>query len=76
MPKLYSSWEIELGLQKLGFSFISQKGSHGKFKNSAGRVVILPMHKREIPTGTFKSILRQMGITQEDFENCLEGNKY
>ncbi len=74
MPKLYSSWEIELGLQKLGFSFISQKGSPGKFKNSAERVVILPMHKREIPTGTFKSILRQMGITQKILKNCLEGN--
>ena len=73
MPKLYSSWEIEFGLQKLSFSFISQKGSHGKFKNSAERVVILPMHKREIPTGTFKSILRQMGITQEDFEKLLGG---
>ena len=72
-PKLYSSWEIEFGLQKLRLSFISQKGSHGKFKNSAGRVVILPMHKREIPTGTFKSILRQMGITQEDFEKLLRG---
>lgn len=53
---------------QLGFKLVSQKGSHGKFKNETGGIVILPMNKREIPIGTFKSILRQIGISHEDFK--------
>ena len=68
MPKLYSSKEIEAVLLKIGFVFKSQKGSHGKFKQSEGRMVILPMNKKEIPTGTFRSILKQANLSVEEFE--------
>lgn len=68
MPKLYSSSEIESVLKKLGFLFITQKGSHAKFKHKDGRIVILPMTKKEIPFGTFRSILKQANITQQKFE--------
>ena len=67
MPKLYSSVEIEKVLRKFGFNIISQKGSHGKFRNSIGRTVILPMNKKEIPVGTFRSILKQSGFTLQQF---------
>lgn len=43
MPKLYSSKEIEKVLLKLNFQLISQKGSHGKYKNKSGCAVILVM---------------------------------
>jgi predicted RNA binding protein YcfA (HicA-like mRNA interferase family) len=72
MSKLYSSEEIEVVLRKLGFELVSQKGSHGKFKNRVGRIVILPMNKREIPIGTFRSILKQIGIDYEEFKRLLE----
>lgn len=71
MPKLYSSEIIRKVLQKIGFFLVSQKGSHAKFRNSADKTVILPMNKKEIPTGTFRSILRQAGIDLETFENNL-----
>ena len=71
MSKLYSSDEIETVLRKLNFRLVSQKGSHGKFKNETGRIVILPMNKKEIPIGTFKSILKQIGISYEKFEKLL-----
>jgi predicted RNA binding protein YcfA (HicA-like mRNA interferase family) len=67
MPKLYSSDEIEKVLKKFGFNIVSQKGSHGKFKNSSGRTVILPMNKKGIPIGTFRSILKQSGFTLQQF---------
>ncbi|MBU4338387.1 type II toxin-antitoxin system HicA family toxin [Patescibacteria group bacterium] len=51
MPKLYSSNEIIKVLQKQGFVYISQKGSHMKFKK----------------IGTFKSILRQSNLIEDDF---------
>ncbi len=58
MPKLCSSNHIRKVLEKIGFILVCQKGSHGKFKNNKGRIVILPMNKKEIPVGTFRSILR------------------
>ena len=71
MPKLYSSKEIEKVLLKLAFRFVSQKGSHAKFKNKSGKVVILVMSKKEVPIGTFKSILKQADLTQKQFEELV-----
>lgn len=46
-----------------GFEEISQKGSHLKIKNpETGRQTEVPMHAKDIPPGTEKSILRQAGL--------------
>ncbi|RJP73611.1 MAG: addiction module toxin, HicA family [Ignavibacteriales bacterium] len=71
MPKLYSSKEIELVLARIGFYHRAQKGSHGKFKNESGSIIILPMNKKEIPYGTFRSILKQLNISLREFEALL-----
>ena len=67
MPKLLSSQEIIRVLQEKGFAFVSQKGSHKKFKKE-NRIVIVSDPKKEIPRGTFASILRQSGLDKNDFE--------
>jgi predicted RNA binding protein YcfA (HicA-like mRNA interferase family) len=54
-------------LKRNGFSFVSQKGSHKKFKKET-RIVIVPDPKKEIPMGTFFSIIRQSGINKEEFK--------
>ncbi len=66
MSKMLSSKEIIRILMKHGFIEVSQKGSHVKFKNK-NRAVIIPHPKKEIPRGTFASILRQSGLQKEDF---------
>lgn len=70
MPKLYSSRQIAKILFARGFVLISQKGSHQKFRKYGQLVltVIVPADEKEIPLGTFKSILRQANLTQEDFK--------
>lgn len=70
MPKLYSSVEIIKVLLKHSFYFVSQKGSHAKYRKSGNPVltVIVPAGKKEIPYGTFKSIVRQSALTEEDFK--------
>lgn len=70
MPKLYSSSYIIKVLQQKGFIYISQKGSHVKFKKIGSRtlIVIIPANRKEIPIGTFKSILRQSNLKEEDFK--------
>jgi predicted RNA binding protein YcfA (HicA-like mRNA interferase family) len=67
MHRLLSSREIIRILEQNGFTFISQKGSHKKFKKE-NRIVIVPDPKKEIPRGTLSSIMRQAGIDKEDFK--------
>ena len=71
MPKLFSSVKITKVLQEQGFILISQKGSHAKFRKigSPTLTVIVPMGKKEIPLGTFKSMLRQANLAGDDFKN-------
>lgn len=69
MPKLYSSTFIIKILLKHGFVFISQKGSHAKYRKTGTQTltVIIPTPRKEIPYGTFKSILKQSKLNEEDF---------
>ncbi len=69
MPKQYSSKHIVKVLQSKGFVYVSQKGSHAKFKKEGNPnlIVIVPAAKKEIPFGTFRSILRQSQLNVEDF---------
>ena len=70
MPRLYSSNHIIKVLQNKGFFYISQRGSHVKFRKSGKPVltVIVPANGKEIPFGTFKSILRQSKLIGDDFK--------
>lgn len=57
-------------LQKLGFQEISQRGSHVKLRSEGGRTAIVPLHD-ELARGTLRSILRQAGISVEEFRGAL-----
>ena len=62
--------EVKRKLEAAGFEEVSQKGSHIKFAKSSGegtRTTIVP-RPREITIGTLASILRQTGISVQDFE--------
>ena len=69
MPKFYSSSEIIKVLQKRGFVYISQKGSHIKLRKTGNPTltVIVLAGRKEIPLGTFKSILHQANLNEADF---------
>ena len=69
MPKLYSSSHIVRVLEKNGFVRVSQRGIHVKYRkhDSVVLTVIIPANKKEIPIGTFKSILRQAGLEEKNF---------
>lgn len=62
--------EVKRKLETAGFVEAGQTGSHIKFAKTttAGtRTATVPKH-REVAAGTLRSILRQMGISAEDFE--------
>lgn len=70
MPKLYSSQQIVKALEREGFAFVSQRGSHVKYRKTDNDViftVIVPASRKQVPRGTFRSILRQSGLNESAF---------
>ena len=67
MSKLPSSKLIIKTLLKNGFRFTSQRGSHCKYKKD-DKTVIVPSPRKEIPIGTFRSIVRQSGLSIDKFK--------
>ena len=59
-------------LKKIGYSIDHQTGSHIILRNEIPpyRRLTVPDHK-EIAKGTFRSILRQAGLTPEEFRDLL-----
>jgi predicted RNA binding protein YcfA (HicA-like mRNA interferase family) len=55
-------------LEKIGFVQKRQKGSHlHLFRESDRRRVTVPVHRgKDIPTGTFKAILKDADLTVEE----------
>lgn len=56
-------------LKSQGFDFFREaRGSHEIWYSSlSGRYTTLPRHRGDIPEGTLRAILKQAGITIEDF---------
>ena len=55
-------------LEKEGFKIKRQSGTHLILKNN-GKIVVVPVHHKTIPTGTLKSIEKQSGVDfREKFE--------
>lgn len=73
MPKLphISGMECAKALMRLGFVESRQGGSHLIMRRGESGCVI-PMHK-EIKVGTLAGLIRQAGISTEEFLDALKG---
>jgi predicted RNA binding protein YcfA (HicA-like mRNA interferase family) len=71
MPELplVSGPEARKALERLGFAFLRQHGSHAIMRRGSQGCVV-PMH-REIKRGTLRGVLRQAGVTPEEFKAVL-----
>jgi predicted RNA binding protein YcfA (HicA-like mRNA interferase family) len=68
LPRV-SGDEAIRALEKLGFVRIRQKGSHVILsRGSVGCVV--PLH-RELKVGTLSGVLKQAGVTADEFSKAL-----
>lgn len=68
MPKLpaFNAKEIIRALEKAGFSFARQKGSHRIYvKDKTG--VIVPYRSRDLRKATLHKIIKQAGLAPEEF---------
>jgi predicted RNA binding protein YcfA (HicA-like mRNA interferase family) len=57
-------------LESVGFSYVRTKGSHAVYRDSNGRTVVIPQHG-VVKRGTLASILRQAGLTPDEFLKLL-----
>ncbi len=65
----YKAREVLARLQRAGFVIKRQSGSHVVLRHADGRQTYIAMHTRDVPTGTFRSILKQATLTEEEFRN-------
>ena len=75
MPRLrrVSGSEAIRALEKLGFEQVRQRGSHIVLKKDTpeGAVgCVVPLH-RELAIGTLRGILKQAGVTPDEFMDKL-----
>ena len=71
MPELpvLSPREVIRILERKGFVFDRSIGSHRVyFHPDRRRRVVVPMHKGDLPKGTFREILRQAGISKQELD--------
>lgn len=65
--------ELVKFLKKIGFFEHSEKGtSHLVFKHADGRRTIISRHSKDIPSGTLRSILKDISISPDEFRKLLK----
>ena len=60
-------------IEKLGFSFHRQKGSHAIYKDSHGKRVVVPIHSgKDLKPGTLMGMIQDIGVDKETFFELLK----
>ncbi len=72
LPTDLSGREVRAALERVGFVFRRQRGSHMVFRRDDPYArAIVPDHK-QIRTGTLRRIIADAGLTVEEFMQLLE----
>jgi len=71
LPRI-SGREVVAALSKIGYERDRQKGSHIVLRQAeyTHRRVVVPDH-REVAKGTLRKIIKQVGLTVEEFKRLL-----
>ena len=64
----YKSDEVLRKLKRAGFVEKRRSGSHIVLRHPDGRQTYVAMHPGDVPSGTFRSILKQAGFDEEAFK--------
>jgi predicted RNA binding protein YcfA (HicA-like mRNA interferase family) len=65
----YKAKDVLRRLQRAGFEVRRQSGSHVVLRHADGRQTYVAMHSRDVPNGTFRAILKQAGLSEEEFRS-------
>lgn len=71
LPRI-SGREVVKALRRIGYEIDRQKGSHIILRQTAypHRRIVVPDHK-EVAKGTLRAIIREAGLTVEEFKEFL-----
>ena len=71
--KPQSPQKVIKALSKLGFKIVRKHGSHVVLKHPDGRLTVVPVHSgEEIGTGLLNKIIKDTGLSKEEFIKVLE----
>ena len=71
LPRI-TAREVIHAVEKSGFFFVRQSGSHKIYKNKEGKRVTVPYHSGKIlHPKLLKSILKDAGLTDEEFKKMV-----
>lgn len=59
--------EVENVLRKYGFSLVSQRGSHRKWRKEHLQVIVPEHQGRDLPIGTLRNIFIEAQIPEKDW---------
>lgn len=75
MPKLpiVTPSKLIRVISKLGFFRYSKgRGSHIVMAHIDGRKIVIPMHSKDIPTGTLLAMLKDIQLSKQEFVDLLK----
>ncbi|GLZ14696.1 addiction module toxin, HicA family protein [Actinomadura sp. NBRC 104425] len=65
--------QVVKALERAGFDLVRVTGSHHRMSHPDGRHVTVPVHRgRDMPRGTLRAIIRDAGMTVEQFLSLVE----
>jgi len=66
--------EVERLIERLGFVFQRQEGSHRQYEHQDGRHITIPFHGgRDLNRDVVRSIVLNLEITRAEFNRLLRG---
>jgi predicted RNA binding protein YcfA (HicA-like mRNA interferase family) len=63
----YKAREVLARMQRAGFIVKRQSGSHAVLRHPDGRQTYVAIYTKDVPSGTFRSILKKAKLTEEEF---------
>jgi predicted RNA binding protein YcfA (HicA-like mRNA interferase family) len=74
LPALTAA-DLLRALRRAGFTVERIKGSHHHLRHGERPTlrVVVPVHRGDLPAGTVAAILRQAGLTTDEFLTLLRG---
>ena len=72
LPAL-SGRAVIAALERAGFEVIRTKESHHflRHRNDPSRQTVVPVHRKDLPPGTLRAILRQARLSRAEFLDLL-----
>ena len=56
-------------VQREGFRFKRQSGSHAGYEHEDGRRILIPIHSGDMGKGLLRKIIKDLGLSVEEFND-------